>query len=286
MINGTIVLEGGANRGVFTAGVLDFLIDSNIYFFNIIGVSAGASNGLNYASHQRGRSKKTIIIDNKKNQYINKFGLLTANVFDMDKLFIDFPEKTFPYDYKSYIKHGHDVELVVTNCLTGKCEYLRIDPYKRDMESCRASCSMPLAAPVVEIDSIAYVDGSASNSIPLDRAQEKKSNIIILVLTQNASYVKKKNGKLTKFLISKKYKKYPNIINSLENRADRYNSRINEIKRLEKEGKVFVIRPQVETISHLEQDVTKLEKFYNHGYDLMKDKKEDLLNYIKKQSQV
>lgn len=281
-INGTIILEGGANRGIFTAGVLDFLMDRDIYFSKIIGVSAGASNGLNYASHQRGRSRKTILIDNKKNRYIHKSKFLTSSILDMDKLFIDFPEKTFPYSFEDYIKYNHDVELAATNCLTGECEYLRIDPYKRDMAGCRASCSMPLAAPVVDINSIPYVDGSVSNSIPLNRALENEEDIIVLVLTQKKGYVKKENGKLMKMLISQKYKKYPKIIEALDSRPSRYNNRLSEISKLANEKRIFVIQPEVDTISHLEQDIKVLDDFYNHGFSIMKKRFEDFQNYIKK----
>lgn len=281
-INGTIILEGGANRGIFTAGVLDFLMDRDIYFSKILGVSAGASNGLNYASHQKGRSRNTILIDNKKNRYIHKSKFLTSKILDMDKLFIDFPEKTFPYSYENFIKYNHDVELVATNCLTGKCEYLRIDPYKRDMASCRASCSMPLAAPIVEIDSIPYVDGSVSNSIPLNRALEKNEEIVVLVLTQKKGYIKKENSKLMKSIIAHKYKKYPKIVEALNSRHLRYNNRLSEIKKLEDENRIFVIQPEVNSISHLEQDIKVLDDFYNHGVSIMEKRFNEFQNYIKK----
>ncbi len=281
-IEGSIILEGGANRGIFTAGVLDFLMEKNLYFNNIIGVSAGASNGLNYASHQIGRSKKTIMITNKKNRYIHKSKFFTSSILDMDKLFIDFPEKVFPYDYESFMKYNHDVELVATNCLTGGCEYLKIDPNNRNMESCRASCSMPLAAPIVHIDKIPYVDGSVSNSIPLDRAQEKNHNVIFLVLTQKKGYIKKPSGKLSKTIIKAKYGKYPKVIDGLNSRANRYNNRLAEINRLEESGKIFVIRPEVDTISHLEQDIKVLGDFYEHGYTLIENRFDEFLSYIKK----
>lgn len=281
-IDGSIILEGGANRGIFTAGVLDFLMGKDIFFNNIIGVSAGASNGLNYASHQIGRSKKTIMINNNKDRYIHKHKFFTSSILDMDKLFIDFPQRLFPYDYQAYIKYNHDVEVVATNCLTGDCEYLSIDPYKKNMESCRASCSMPLAAPIVQINNVPYVDGSVSNSIPLDRALEKNQKIIVLVLTQKKGYVKKASGKITKSLIKAKYGKYSKVVEDLNNRANRYNNRIAEIDRLEEEGKIFVIRPEVDTISHLEQDVKVLGNFYNHGYSVIENRFDDFISYIKK----
>lgn len=281
-IQGTIILEGGANRGIFTAGVLDFLMENDIYFSNIIGVSAGSSNGLNYASHQKGRSKKTILIDNKENRYIHKSHFFTSSILDMDKLFITFPETTFPYDYDAFIKYKHNVDLVATNCITGNCEYLKIDPVNRNIESCRASCSMPLAAPIVEINSVPYVDGSVSNSIPLDKAQKNPGNIIVLVLTQKAGYIKKESDKLTKKLITYKYKKYPNVIKAMMKRANRYNERLSQIDELEKNGEIIVIRPEVDTISHLEENLDILNGFYDHGHNLMKRRFSEFQTYINK----
>jgi len=179
--NSTIILEGGANRGVFTAGVLDFLMENNIYIKNIIGVSAGAANALNYGSHQIGRSRKTIVIDKDENRYINKKKILSSKILDMNMIFNIFPNKTFPYDYQAFIENNHHVDITVTNCETGKCN---IDAKNKDLTACTASCSMPFAAPIVPYNNGFYVDGSVSNSIPLDRAYCLGEGKIIVVLTQ------------------------------------------------------------------------------------------------------
>lgn len=279
---GTVVLEGGANRGVFTAGVLDFLMEKDIYFSNIIGVSAGSCNGVNYASHQRGRSKNSIIIDKKENKYINKNKIISNNILDMDKLFVTFPQETFPFDYSSFIKNGHDVDIAVTNCISGECEYLKLDAENKNLESCRASCSMPLAAPIVNLNSIAYIDGSVSNSIPLERAYEIGNKIIILVLTQKKGYIKKGNNLIAEKLVKRQYKNYPKAIESYMQRPQRYNKRLNEISELERMNSIFVIRPEVDTISHLEEDVSVLTDFYKHGYELMNRRYAELQTYIQK----
>ncbi len=279
---GTVILEGGANRGVFTAGVLDFLMEQDIYFSNIIGVSAGSCNGINYAAHQIGRSKKSIIIEKKENKYINKKKILSNNILDMNKLFVTFPQKTFPFDYSLFIKNGHDVDITVTNCISGKCEYLKLDAENKNLESCRASCSMPLATPIVKLNSIAYIDGSVSNSIPLEKAYEIGNKVIILILTQKEGYLKKENNLIVEKLVKRQYKNYPNVIKSYSQRPQRYNNRLNEISELEKKGSIFVIRPEVDTISHLEEDVSVLTDFYNHGYNLIKRRYVELQNYIKK----
>jgi predicted patatin/cPLA2 family phospholipase len=280
LIDGTIILEGGANRGIFTAGVIDFFMKNDIYFSNIIGVSAGAANALNYASHQIGRSKKTIIIDKKENRYINKKKILSSNILDMEKLFETFPDVTFPYDYSAYKKFNHDVDITVTNCKTGETEYHKINPDKRDITCCKASCSMPFAAPIVEINNTPYVDGSVSNSIPLDYAKAKNSKAIVLVLTQKDGYYKKPLKSLNKKMIEYKYKQYPEVVRLMLERPERYNNKLSEIKKEEEDNKIFVIRPEVDTISHLEQDINVLKDFYNHGTNVIEKKYDNFLEYI------
>lgn len=278
--NATIILEGGANRGVFTAGVIDFLMENDIYFKNIIGVSAGAANALNYGSHQIGRSKNTIVIDKKENRYINKRKVLSSQILDMNMLFKIFPDKTFPYDYQAYIENKHHVDITVTNCKTGECEFHDIDAKNRDITACAASCSMPFAAPIVPFNDGYYVDGSVSNSIPLDRAYSLGTDKIVLVLTQKKGYRKSEIKNLNKSLINLKYGKYPNLVKKMLDRPSRYNARLDEIAEREAKKEIIVIRPEVDTISHLEQDVEVLNDFYKHGRNVTLSKFEELKDYL------
>ncbi len=120
----TLVLEGGGMRGVFTAGVLDCLLDEKIYFPRVIGVSAGSSNGLSYASRQRGRARFCNIDALANRKYIGLKYLFTNRcIMDYDYLFGELPRRVYPYDFDAYLKSG-DFELVATNCRTGKPDYL------------------------------------------------------------------------------------------------------------------------------------------------------------------
>ncbi len=278
--NATIILEGGANRGVFTAGVLDFLMENNIYIKNIIGVSAGAANALNYSSHQIGRSRKTIVIDKDENRYINKKKFLSSKILDMEMLFDIFPNKTFPYDYQAFIDNQHYLDIAVTNCKSGECEFHNIDAKNKDLTACIASCSMPFAAPIVPFNNGFYVDGSVSNSIPLDRAFVLGEDKIIIVLTQKKGYRKEELKNLNKFLINLKYGKYPKLVKNMIERPRRYNKRLEEIERKEANKEIFVIRPQVDTISHLEQDVEVLNDFYNHGRQVINSRFKEFKDYL------
>ncbi len=279
----TIILEGGANRGVFTAGALHKLMDEDLYFTNIIGVSAGSCNGVDYASHQKTRSRDCFIITDKKNKWIHKKRLFSnKGLMDMEKLFVNFPKHTFTYDYDALYRYGLGCDVVVTNCITGKTEYFDFQKSNYDMISCRASCSMPFVGSMVFINDSPYMDGSVSNSVPLDRAYEIGNEKIVVVLTRQKEYRKSPNNGVIERFIKKKYRKYPEFIAAQLRRPEEYNQRLEELEELEKEGKIFVIRPEVTPVGRMEIDVEKLNFFYNHGYKLMERDLDNLKKYLEK----
>lgn len=162
MVKATLVLEGGANRGVFTSGVLDYLMEKDMYMSNVIGVSAGACNAVDYVSKQAGRSRECVIHREKEYDYVYglKKTLKEKALMDMDMLFDKFPNEIYPFDFETYFASEMECELVVTNCITGDAEYLSEDKdAERLMKICRASSSMPLAAPIANVDGIPYMDG-------------------------------------------------------------------------------------------------------------------------------
>ena len=176
MVKATLVLEGGANRGVFTSGVLDYLMEKDMYMSNVIGVSAGACNAVDYVSKQAGRSRECVIHREKEYDYVYglKKTLKEKALMDMDMLFDKFPNEIYPFDFETYFASEMECELVVTNCITGDAEYLSEDKDpERLMKICRASSSMPLAAPIANVDGIPYMDGGLADSIPIEYALEK-----------------------------------------------------------------------------------------------------------------
>lgn len=155
MIKGTIVLEGGARRGIFTSGVLDYLMEQDMYFSDVIGVSFGACNASSYVSKQHGRMRDCTAQKETNYGMYSSFGkfLKDKSVLDMDLLFDKYPNEYFPFDYDTYFHSESECEMVVTNLKTGKAEYLTDRENKeRLMKICRASSSMPLLAPIVKID--------------------------------------------------------------------------------------------------------------------------------------
>ncbi len=285
MITGTIVLEGGATRGVFTSGVLDYLMEEDLYFSHVIGVSAGSCNGVDYVSRQIGRTKKCMIPEKKEYSYYSgvRSAIKEKSILDMDMVFDTFPKKIYPFDFETYFQSDMVCEIVTTNCETGKAEYMteQSDP-DRLMKLCRASSSMPLLSPIVNIDGVPYLDGGLADSVPIRRALQSGNEKIVLVLTRNPGYRKKPISKGTVKLYRRAYKKYPNLVHAAIYRNHVYNKTMELVERLEEEEKIFVIRPLVPTVSRLERDETALTAFYQHGYNLMKRQREALQRYLEK----
>ncbi len=262
-----LVLEGGGMRSTFTAGVLDFFMDQKIWFPYTIGVSAGASNGISYASRQRGRSRYSNIDLLEKRNYIGlPYFLKGKGYIDMDFLFYEYPDKYYPLDYDTYFQSQDRFVMVTSNCLTGKAEYFEEKKdAQRLVDICCASCTIPVMCPVAYVDGIPMVDGGVCDAIPIRRAIMDGFEKNVVVLTRNKGYRKAdKDFHLPGFI----YKKYPAIREQLKNRYRRYNEVLDYIDRLEEEGTALVIRPEKPIqVGRTEKDVAKLAALYEEGYD-------------------
>lgn len=278
-----LILEGGATRGVFTAGVLDYLMEQEYYFPYVVGVSAGSCNAIDYVSRQKGRTRECMIVREKQYSYLNKDlkrMLRERSLFDMDMIFDRFPREIFPFDFETYFASPIRCELVVTNCITGKAEYLEEKHDKeRLLALARASSSMPLASPMVYVDGVPYLDGGIADSIPIFHALKTGHQKNVIVLTRNYGY-RKKIRSHTKRLYLAVYRKYPNLAKVLTHRARVYNHTLELIEKWELEGKVYVIRPQIPPVSRVEQNYEVLTNFYQHGYDRMKQQYEEMMEFL------
>ena len=263
-----LVLEGGGLRGVFTCGVLDYFLDVGQTFPYVIGVSAGACNGLSFMSGQRGRAKCTNIDMMEKYRYIGVRSLLKGRGFiDMDLLFDDFPEKILPYDYAAYFRNPAYFEMVTTNCLTGKPCYLHEDADGlRLTRIARISSSLPYVCPMVKMDGVPMLDGGIVDSIPLQRAMDMGYERNVVVLTRNKGFRRSEDGlKLPWFI----YRKYPQLRAALMDRGRSYNRQLEMVERLEEEGRIVVVRPERPiVVGRLENDVKKLRDLYEEGYEV------------------
>jgi len=284
MVNATILVEGGAMRGVFSSGVLDFLMEKDFYTSSAIGISAGACNAIDYASKQIGRSRDCFIITNHKDNYIQLRNFLKRkSIMNMEKIFVDFPQNQFPFDAETFSKNDMKTEIVVTNCITGKAEFITLDKKEalNSLNICRASCSMPRFMEPVVINGIPYVDGGAADALPIQHALDGQKNGKVIVISTRAFgfRLKEHNASLRK-LLKIDFRKYPNLYKSLDNRPRFYNSEMELMEKLEREGKIFVIRPEGEILKTMDSNIERLTDFYNQGRQVMKRRYSKLQDYL------
>ena len=281
--SGAVILEGGANRGVFTAGALDFLMEQEYYIPHVIGVSAGACNALDYVSRQIGRTRDCMIVTDEKNRYVNKNIKTIVEkkaLLDMDMVFERYPYEVFPFDFDTYFASPQTCELVVTNCETGRAEYLDDRENKERLLAIgRASSSMPIACPMVEIDGNEYVDGGVADSIPLHHAIEQGCTKMVVILSNPRNFVKKPEAHrpLYKHMLHK----YPKTIQSIDNRHINYQASINLASRLEKEGYVFIFAPSRHMpLSTFSKDAALEQDLYDLGVADYEARAEELKYFL------
>lgn len=263
--NTGLVLEGGGMRGVFTCGVLDYLLDRQIYFPYVVGVSAGACNGLSYMSRQRGRARYSNIDMLEKYRFISWRNVWSQHsILDQQLLYKDFPERIVPYDMETYRANPAEFEMVTTNCLTGKACYLsERTNWNRLLRIARATSSLPYVCPVVIVDRQPMLDGGIVDSIPVLRAMERGHKFNVVVLTRHRGYRKtERDLKIPRFF----YRRFPRLRVVLSHRCECYNRQLELVERLEDNGDILVIRPEKEVlVNRMETDVKKLTDLYEEG---------------------
>jgi predicted patatin/cPLA2 family phospholipase len=274
-----LVLEGGAMRGLYTAGILDIFLDNNIQIDGIVGTSAGVLFGCNYPSKQRGRviryNKEYI----KDKRYMSIHSLITTgNFVNKDFSFYELPFKLDVFDEKAFEESGIDFYATVTNVETGKAEYIKVNNVLEQMEVLRATSALPYMSEMIKIGNGKYLDGGISDSIPVEKCKELGYDKLIVILTRPLNYRKKKsNGFLAKLV----YRKYPNLVKAINNRYKDYNECIEKIIDMENKKEIFVIRPsRTVNIKRMEKDINKLQEMYDLGIEDGKNVIEDLKEYL------
>ena len=278
-----LVLEGGSLRGLYSSGVLDIMMDNNIEIDCIVGTSAGALFGPNYFSKQRGRAiryNKRYCKDKRNISMLSFF--LTGNVVNKRFAYYKITKKLDIFDNDTYMKSNKELYVTTTNIKTAQTEYFKITDVIKDMEKLRATSAIPIVTRPVKIGKERYLDGGISDSIPIKKCMELGCDKIIVVLTQPDIYKKKIMSEKRTKMIKIVFKKYPKLIERLLNRHNEYNECVEYIRTLEKEGKVFVMRPpKYLKIDLIERNPDKLEQIYQIGVNDMKEKIDDLKEYLK-----
>lgn len=275
-----LVLEGGALRAMYTAGILDVWMDEGIHVDALFGVSAGALFGANLFSGQKGRAlryNKRFLCDKR---YMSMYSFLTTGDYVGKRFaYYDITTKYDPYDEEAFERSGGEFYASVTNVRTGRAECMQIKNVLEDMEILRATSALPFVSRFVDIGGEKYLDGGVADSIPLDACMEKEYDKIVVVLTRPMTYRKKP---MKSALIRMRYGRYPAFCQALENRHAVYNAQVECIEALEKEGKIFVIRPdQALALSRLEKDPEKLQAVYDKGIEDGKKTLAALRAYLK-----
>ena len=274
-----LVLEGGAMRGMYTAGVLDTFLDKDFWVDGIISVSAGALFGVNYPSRQKERAiryNKKFISDKR---YISFKSLVrTGNIVNKDFAFYEVPFKYDVFDNKTFKESDIDFYVAVTNLQTAQAEYVKlIDPLAQ-MEVLRATSAMPYVSRPVEIDGIPYLDGAIVDSIPVEQMQMLGYDKIIVILTRTLDYRK---SKPMAWIAKWFYRRYPDFADAVNQRYAMYNQQVENVIKLTEKGDIFVIRPSVDLkIKRIEKDPNKLQAMYELGMKDMQLQWKNLLDYL------
>jgi predicted patatin/cPLA2 family phospholipase len=265
-----LVLEGGGFRGVYTAGVLDAMMQQQLFFDYLIGVSAGAAYSVSYVSRQYQRNLEVNRFAKDKRYCSLGNYLKLGTYFDWDFVYHTIPTQIIPFDYEAYNQSSSHLHVVVTNISTGKPEYKELKTNNpiafRDWLT--ATSSLPFISQPKIIDNQLYMDGGLSDSIPVLKALADGNERAVVVLTRPKGYRKSpvKNDWMLKLV----YRRYPHLVERIKARAQEYNATLDQLDQLEKEGKVFVIRPvQNALVSRLENNPDILRKSYDYALQQM-----------------
>ncbi|ULT55287.1 patatin family protein [Neobacillus drentensis] len=276
-----LVLEGGGMRGVYTAGILEYFLEQELFFPYVIGVSAGACNAASYLSKQKGRNKTVTVEYASDPRYISwRNYFKNRQFFGMDFIFDEIPNQHVPYHYDVF--YNSPVEFVVgaTDCLTGMPVYFKKQEYGQDLLTVlRASSSLPFIAPEIRYQDKILLDGGISDPIPIKKAQEDGFKKNIVILTRNKGYVKKPSK--FHFLVDRKYPNYKGLQKSLRRRYQIYNDTLDYLEKEEKAGNVLIIRPSEPLkVGRMERNPQRLEDLYRQGYRDAQESKNKINSYL------
>jgi predicted patatin/cPLA2 family phospholipase len=262
-----LILEGGGMRGVYSSGVLHFLMEKEIYLPYVIGVSMGACNAANYLARQIERNKIVNIDFLHDSRYISYFRLLSrGELFGMQFIFDTIPNKLVPFDYQTFYANEAKCLTTVTDCETGEPRYFEKNELGKDyMLLLQASSSLPFISHPVKYAGHIYMDGGMSDSIPIHKSIADGNRKHVLILTQPKGY-RKQPESLAKFA-KYRYPRLKGLQKALTNRHAVYNEAITFIEQAEDRGEVFVFRPNAMlAVSRVERDKEKLRQSYALGY--------------------
>ena len=276
-----LILEGGAMRGLFSAGVMDVMLEHGIQFDGCAGISAGATFGCNYKSRQIGRVLRYNKQYSKDPRFCSFRSLIkTGDLYGAEFCYYTLPDELDIFDKETFKNNPMKFYVGATDVNTGRITFhLCSDGEHEDVEWMRASASMPLVSRPVAIDGHSYLDGGISDSVPYKFMENRGYNRNVIVLTQPLGYRKKKLrfSKVIKVLM----KKYPAVAKAMSRRYIMYNKQMRDIEKREANGTSIVIRPpQPLGIKRTEKDTDELEWVYQLGRAEAKKRIEDIQGFL------
>ncbi len=276
-----LVLEGGSRKCMFTAGVIDALLDQNIKFSYVTGVSGGAQAALNYISEQRGRLRNLLYPSairkgRKPHKYLDgvlkEFRIMTSEYFF---------DHYSPYNFKKLFSSDIDWEIGLTCAETGTIQFMSERSDKQRLQSIvEGTCALPMCFPLVEFDGKHYADGCITDSIPFDRAFEKGCDKVFVISTKVPGDKATDFGKYRLILSYLYEKKFPAYFKILMNRYKNYVQQFKQMEALEKQGKILVFKPEIELCALFDTNKAKLDESYNHGYTYALKRLDELKTFI------
>lgn len=262
-----LVLEGGGTRGSYTAGVLDVFLEKGIEFPSIYGISAGAFNAVSYISKQPKRNLEIFYKYIGDERYLSVANLRkTGSLFGFGFIFAELSRQLVPLDYEAFQKSPVIFRVGATNVVTGKVVYFDKEDITFPMDVLRASASLPMISPIVDYKGYHLLDGGVACPIPIERSIFDGNDKNVLVLTRDISYRKRARPEFPRAVLKSVYRDYPKLVDAMMNRSDVYNSQLDLIARLEKEGKAVVVRPSRPlAVGRYEKNREKLLEIYKLG---------------------
>lgn len=264
MMKTGLVLQGGAMRGMYTAGVLDVFMENGIAFDGVIGVSAGAITGCSFVSGQRERTIRYNLNYCRDKRMMSFYSLLTTGDLVGSKFcYHDIPQRLDPFDNEAFMSSPTAFYVTCTNLETGGPEYILLDDLNAQVDYLQASASMPYVSHIVELGGMKLLDGGCSDPVPVRKAMALGYEKNVVVLTRPADHRAKPEKTAMASLF---YRKYPRFVQTLHRQAAVFNRTQKDIERLEQEGKIFVIRPERPLeIGRMSHDPEEIWNAYTRG---------------------
>ena len=275
-----LALEGGSRQTMFSAGVLDTLMDENIQFDYVSGVSAGAHAAVNYITHQQGRLRFIVLPTRlqKGKKWASKYIGIQKEFRALNYLSAD-GEK--PLDFEAYRNSKIEFEIGLTCCETGRAEFKsEKNDKKRLLDLISASCALPMIFPIASLDDKHYADGCITAPIPFERAFEKGCDKVVAISTHYPGEAVTDFRKYRAILNPLYKRKYPDLFRALMIRLKRYEKMFAKIEQLEKEGKLFLIRPIIDLCDQFDTNMDKMNESYEHGVEMAKKQMDDLKAFL------